>query len=275
MTAMAEATVATAPTLAAPVQSALLRAEVYRLLATAFGYPDAAELAELFSDAEAEARATGQVEAMRLAQALGQALDARVAGEYNRLFAQAVAVSPYETSYVAADKGVQLGRLAALMAAFGVRSRGVEHESPDHIGSELEFMSFLCLKEAMLASDITAEGQEAYRAVREAQALFLGEHLGAWASTLSARLRQGTAHPFYQLAGASLEEWVTRDLTENGWQRPEHAARRRLPLIQPDGSLAPEGGDELDADALSCPMAQPEAPATAWDEPAGVEDSLT
>ncbi|MBL9004365.1 MAG: molecular chaperone TorD family protein [Myxococcales bacterium] len=236
----------------------LLRAEGYRLLAAALGYPDADELGALFSEAKSAAEAAGQAELASLAATLLSTVDSNLAGEYNRLFSQSVAVTPYETSYVAADKGVQLGRLAALMEAFGVRSRGDEHESADHVGSELEFMAFLCLKEASHQDETSVEGKEAYSAVRGAQALFLQEHLGVWAGVFADRLRRATRHPFYVAIAEILPTWIERDLVENGWHTEPIAPRLHLPLVQPDGSVQStiETGD-LESDAMICPMAEP------------------
>ena len=236
----------------------LLRAEGYRLLAAALGYPDADELGALFSEAKSAAEAAGQAELASLAATLLSTVDSNLAGEYNRLFSQSVAVTPYETSYVAADKGVQLGRLAALMEAFGVRSRGEEHESPDHIGSELEFMAFLCVKEASHQTETRLEGQEAYAAVRKAQALFVQEHLGVWAPVFADRLRSATRHPFYALLADVLPAWLEQERASQGLSYEPLASRVHLPLVQPDGSVhSTIATGELEDDAMICPMAAP------------------
>lgn len=238
----------------------LVRAEHYRVLAAAFAYPDAEELATLLAEAEQAATAAGQSELASFSAGLLTAVEPGLAGEYNRLFAQSVACSPYETSYVAADKGVQLGRLAALMEAFCVRSRGAEHESPDHIGSELEFMAFLCLKEATHRDETSAEGQEAYAAVRQAQALFLQEHVARWAGVFADGLRHATRLPFYALLAELLPTWLAQDLAKNGWPCEPLVPRRHLPLLQPDGSLRSTiATGDVDDDAMSCPMASPES----------------
>lgn len=245
----------------------LLRAERYRLLAASFAYPDAEELAALLCEAEQAATAAGQSELASFCTPLLTAVEPGLDGEYNRLFAQSVAVSPYETSYVAADKGVQLGRLAALMEAFGVRSRGEEHESPDHIGSELEFMAFLCLKEAMHRDETSAEGQDAYAAVRQAQALFLQEHMALWAAVFADRLRRATRLRFYSRLAELLPAWLAQDLASNGWQCQPVSPRLHLPLVQPDGSLQSTiATGDLEDDAMICPMADP-APDSTEGEP--------
>lgn len=238
--------------------SPLVRAEGYRLLAAAFGYPDVDEFSTLFREAASVALATDQAQLASLAGRLLAAVDSDLAGEYNRLFSQSVAVTPYETSYVAADKGVQLGRLAALMEAFGVRSRGEERESPDHIGSELEFMAFLCVKEASHQTETRLEGQEAYAAVRQAQALFVQEHVGVWAPVFADRLRSATRHPFYALLADVLPAWLEQERASQGFRYEPLASRVHLPLLQPDGSTQSTiATGEVEDDAMICPMATP------------------
>ena len=242
----------------ASTADAVRRAEAYRLLAMAFAYPDTEDLVLLLRDAETTARAAAQGALADMAAGLLQKLDGAAAGEYNRLFAQGVAVTPYETSYVASDKGAQLGLLAALYEAFGVRSRGEESESPDHIGSELEFLSFLCLKEAVHGQDETTEGQEAHTAVRAAQEVFLREHLGCWVHAFSARVLKETRHPFYSFAAHLLTDWIDADLATNGWQAEPGAVRFHLPLVDPD--RASDMQPDVQGDDLSCPMADPSDP---------------
>jgi TorA maturation chaperone TorD len=124
----------------------LIFAEGYRLLAAAFRYPEVEELREILTEVLEPAQESAE-EIRQLAAPLLEQLDDELAAEYNRLFAQSVAVSPHERAYTGGDLGPGLGQLAALYEAFGLRSGGTEGEVPDHIGAELEFAAFLCLKE--------------------------------------------------------------------------------------------------------------------------------
>jgi TorA maturation chaperone TorD len=191
------------------MSDALVRAEGYRLLALAFRYPDGAILpASLVADPAAPARIA------RISERLGPLADSALEEEHCRLFARSVAVSPYETAYIGADKEARLGRLATLYRAFAVRVGAAEHERVDHVGAELEFASLLCLKEALAADEGNEEG---LAATRQARAILAEEHLGRWAREFARRLREESRHPFYRALGDLLADWIETDLLENGW----------------------------------------------------------
>ena len=188
------------------------RAETYRLLAAGFRYPDLEDLRATYS-------AAGVVGG-RFAGfgSLSPLVDDDLPGEFNRLFATSVAVSPYETSWLKVDKGTRLGQLAALYDAFGVRPVGKEHELPDHIGIELEFAALLCLKEGLAGTpdeaEVTARGRQ----------IFSEEHLGRWASTFADHLAERTAHPFYAALAVLLHTAIEDDLSTHGWSTSDEAA---------------------------------------------------
>lgn len=228
----------------------LERATGYALLGRAFAYPDPEVLV-----VELQALAGGPPALARLAAALAPHLELggggswALEGEYNRLFATGVAVSPYETAYLRDDPGLRLGRLAALYEAFGARAGGPARERPDHIGTELEFAALLCLKEALFAEraagpEPAPEAARALAEIRRARRLFAEEHLGRWASTFAARLAAATEQPFWRVLAAELARWVERDLQEHRWQ----------PLPAP--ALPLEPAEPLDV-PLHCPHAPP------------------
>lgn len=206
----------------------LVRAEGYRLLALTLTYPDPDELTvELLGAANAP-------DPLPDFARLATQVDGTLPGEFNRLFATNVAVSPYETSWIRADKGASLGQLAALYAAFGARI-AVDH--PDHIGALLEFASLLCLKEAL------AETPEQTEVCRQAQRVLLQEHLGSWGPIFSVNLAEGTSSTFYASVAVALRAWLQADLDSQGW-----AAEAA------DINIAGE-----DPDCMTCPMAKGEA----------------
>jgi len=236
-------------------QRALLRAEGYRLLAFAFRYPEETELRELLAEESAEGEESSAVpmgEATtpgRIAAILLPLVDGELAAEYNRLFAQSVAVSPHERAYTGGDLGPGLGQLAALYEAFGLRSGGSEGEVPDHVGAELEFAAFLSLKEALHSEESTADAAEAVAIVRAVRKTFMQEHLGRWVMAFSDRLQDLSHHPYYVQLARLLKEWVQADFVEQDWELPRGG--RHLPVIGPD--LSPEVGD--DSEHMTCPSA--------------------
>lgn len=216
------------------------RAAGYMLLAWGLGYPEEGVMRELFGDDDLVRGAPER----ELAAALRRHVDGDLPGEYNRLFAQGVAVSPYERSYlgVRGDLGAGLGQLAALYQAFGVRAGGAEGEIADHIGVELEFAALLCIKEEMHLDD-PGGGADIARAARRT---FMQEHLGRWCGPFAERLAAQARHPYYKALAGLLGAFVAEDLAAQGWRAEAPAG--------PGGVHLPVLPDE---EAMSCPQAEP------------------
>lgn len=144
-------------------------------------------------------------------RALAAGLPALIRG-YDRTFGHAAAVdhTPYEAHYAAAHLFQQTHELADVCGfyrAFGVDVSAAAHQRPDHVGIELEFFGFLCLKEANAISEGVAEQAEI---TREAQRRFLGEHLGGFLPTLNRRIAGRARSAFHcaalRFAAALVEE---------------------------------------------------------------------
>ncbi|MBM4368257.1 MAG: molecular chaperone TorD family protein [Deltaproteobacteria bacterium] len=187
---------------------AIERAEGYRLLAAGLRYPSDPDLAGLFAEM---AEAPGDLRAFA---DLAPLVDGDLPGEYNRLFATSVAVSPYQSSYVRVDKGATVGQLAALYGAFGVKAGAGEHEIPDHAGVEAEFMAMLALMEGL------AEGEgrtDDHAAISRAREVFAREHMGRWFVRFGTTLTERAEHPFYTRLGQLAAAWMAADMDDHGW----------------------------------------------------------
>lgn len=186
----------------------LVRAEGYRLLGLCFGYPRPDEFCAELSGTACLPDSLGGF------TPLAQLVDADLEGEYNRLFSTSVAVAPCETSYLRTDKGARMGQLAALYDAFGARVGGRERERTDHVGSQLEFASLVCLNEAIAEqtndSERLAISEDVHRVLAR-------EHLATWLPAFVQRLESAAQHPFYQALGPLLDRWVKQDLAEHEW----------------------------------------------------------
>jgi putative dimethyl sulfoxide reductase chaperone len=192
----------------------LRRAAIYRLCATTFGYPTPDRLAVVADLAErvaATARDPLAALALALARAARSADDADVTSEYVALFDGAARCLPYEGGYgppQLAGKSGQLADIAGFYAAFGLTPSDGQPEVEDHVGTELEFMSALAIKEAWAL----AEGHfERAEIAADATVAFVRDHLGCWAPSFAAALRTTTAHPYYRAAGELLEMWLAVD----------------------------------------------------------------
>ncbi|HJR05211.1 MAG TPA: hypothetical protein VKA83_26440, partial [Methylomirabilota bacterium] len=107
-----------------------------------------------------------------------------------------------------------------------------------------EFMSALALKEAYALAESDDEGAAITRA---AQSRFVGDHLGRWSGTFAEALRDASPLPYYGALADLLGVWVKAEIERLG----------AVPSVVVGGA----GYDPLqEADAFSCPMAEP-APA--------------
>jgi DMSO reductase family type II enzyme chaperone len=235
----------------ADVAAALGRAALYRLLGTAFAYPDperCGEIADLAGSiaetALPDARIAPALEA--LAVTARDADPPTVAAEHVFLFDRQVHCSPHEGGYgdapQLAGKSALLADIAGFYTAFGLAPSSGEPEVEDHIVAELEFMSALAVKEAWALAEAEAEGLAITRA---AQAAFLADHLGRWAAAFAEAMAATTPLAYYTAAAALLSLWVDTECKRLG------VAPRRVA-----GRL---GHDPMQTETFTCPMAGAES----------------
>lgn len=209
----------------APDRSAAARAAIYRYLALAFSdpYDGAADvLARQWPLAEAALCQLG-LAADAAACAAGSATDDF---EWRRahlaVFGHAVSKDcpPYGSEYGQAhifEKTQTLADVSGFYRAFGLALAEGVHDRPDHIAFELEFMEFLCLKQAL--AEAREHGPERVADCARAQRAFLGDHLGFWAFSFAHRLRQRPdPGPFAAWAGL-LEAFLAQELSAAGIAR--------------------------------------------------------
>lgn len=133
--------------------------------------------------------------------------------EYNRLFAgiYKTLVPPYESLYryeegqVMAPCAIQVEKL--------YRENGLElspdfKDLPDHISAELQFMAYLCLREAEAARE--GDDRKSLQFIKKQDA-FIKEHLGLWLDDFARKLISSTGHPFYSSAGKLVSLFVKLD----------------------------------------------------------------
>lgn len=225
--------------------SASERSRTYSLLATALAYPTDAGIDGIVT-AVAEG-APGYPPALRT---LLEKLSATSSGDlatlgrsHQRLFPQIE--SPETPGYETAYRGNEIFNQAAIMAdiagfyrAFGLEVGGSTRERPDHVTVELEYLAFLCFKEALSGergdddqADICADAEKS----------FLTDHLGDWGPELGRRLEQHSDHEFFVVVGRLLDRWINLRLDELGVE-PNAGA----------GALIPSVGLGGDDDALAC-----------------------
>lgn len=204
---------ATAQPALPPPYEALARSDVYLFLARAFTYPQQ-PLDAVYQRARDALAALGAPLATSL-DALAPPPPQRLEQAFLATFTHTTPSEfpPHETQYGQGQLFQQphaLAELAALYRAFGVApARG---ERLDHIATELEFMYFLCYKEAFARVSGSLDGAQR---CREGQRHFLERHLGPWAPLFVQRLR-GHAEGFYADLAALAAAWLAQELKRLG-----------------------------------------------------------
>lgn len=168
-------------------ESLLARAGVCRALADGFFYPDVGlpqRVLERLERARIFARAHTDLEfpELRLLRQVWSALaDESLAPAYSRLFIGQDAVVLHETAYGdggrVAGKPAELADISGFYLAFGFDLKAGERELPDHLGTELEFLSLLLVKQAYA---LEQGWSDKYEIARDATQSFLRDHLGRW-----------------------------------------------------------------------------------------------
>jgi putative dimethyl sulfoxide reductase chaperone len=186
----------------------LHRSLLYRLLASAFLYPDADVGSTICSDEFVQslrrsADALGEDDVVEriehLRRAIGSPPDVGhdLAAEYVALFTRNVPCSPYGSRYLVRDVMARprvLAEVTGYYTAFGVRVDQDHPDLPDHIGMELEFLGYLLAKE-VYASDAGWESRAAI--CRDARGRFLHEHMLLWIPSFRERLHEHARLLFY------------------------------------------------------------------------------
>ncbi|HEY3364840.1 MAG TPA: molecular chaperone TorD family protein [Symbiobacteriaceae bacterium] len=180
---------------------AVARSRVYASLSRAFLYPMPGLVAQLKDGGFLEALQGELTPADGLAEvaaALAAVDLANLEPDYQSWFdaGQAVRSPLYETEYTASHVWMQtqqMADIAGFYRAFGVDVRDAG-EKVDFLGTQLEFMSMLALKEAIATGDGDAPAADI---CREAQVKFLKEHLAVWLPRLESRVAQLEGEGFY------------------------------------------------------------------------------
>ncbi len=131
--------------------------------------------------------------------------------EFNRLFIGPFPVPLYESVY-RSESGLVMQRETMAVRrkymAAGLVVNPRESFPDDHIGTELEFIFYLCQKAAQ------AEDGEAREALLRMQEDFFKEHLVAWVSPLCDRLFQEAQSPYFKGVAKMTKGFVNWDYQE-------------------------------------------------------------
>jgi len=230
------------------VEVAVQRAMGYALLARCFAYPDDLAVEGIRATAAAsEAVLEGTVLgplATAAARVAREELEERYAGLFT--LSSSPDCPTFETAFLSTDPIQQTNRMADIAGfyrAFGVDTGG-NGCRPDDISVELEFMGFLCRKEAYAAEHL---GAPRVAQTLRAERLFLREHLGRWAGAAGSRLAlQGADAPFYAMLGKALDVWVSQECERMQTGPVDTVDGPRMDLNKPE----PEADSVIDFDDI-------------------------
>lgn len=208
----------TATTTQERIDQAIARAAAYTLFAHAFAYPDAERLTALREAANDVIEFGESLLLMRLATIAREARQESLEPVYVTLttFSSSPDCPAFESAYFGNEPIRQTQRMADIAGfyrAFGVDATAGGFR-PDELPVELEFMAFLCMKEAYAVEHLGAPraGQ-----ARKAQRVFLAEHLGRWAGVFGRKIaQQAPPGHLYSLAGETLSSWLKGECERTG-----------------------------------------------------------
>jgi len=241
-------------------QEPLAAASLYRLVALGFAYPDRMQIDAMGAAIVGVLGAAGAIGSPPFAPTLRALLRAwrmitpqSLAAEYSRLFLGAGLVPLREGGYGDglrfAGQPFDIADLNGFYLAFGFELAQAAPSPPDHLGTEIEFVSLLHLKKAVALR----KGQLRNVAiVDQAMARFLEDHPGRWTAALEAALREANAAAPYALLATLLRKAIAADCARLG--------------VKPRPARRGTARDPLEGDRFVCPLAAPN-PA---EEPAGV-----
>ena len=182
----------------------LMNADLYRLIANCFNYPDKESLLNIREMANGLYNAGYPDESINnMLQSLAEsAIEEDVLYAFTDIFVKGgVALS--ETHLL--QKYNCVSDASAFYKAFGFRPK--TGENPDSIMYQLEFLALLLVKIAI------APNNENRNVTEDAYRKFLEDHTGEFALALAKRLREGEAGPFFLTVSYLLEEFITNELT--------------------------------------------------------------
>ena len=219
---------------------ALCRSVLYEALALGFRPPTAGtcrrlttgEAAASLADAAAMIDPGLDPAARDLAAAGPPAAPEVLAARHQLIFGHTARglASAYETEYgqdTLFQKPQELSDIGGFLRAFGLAPAPGARDRIDHISSELEFLAFLCRKEAH-AIEI---GDETMRErTRSAAGAFLRDHLGRFVPAFARRVMGHDARGFYGRLAALCLAFVRSECSRHGVPAGDETLHLRVPL---------------------------------------------
>jgi TorA maturation chaperone TorD len=184
-------------------QELLIIADIYRLLARCFAYPQDSEIEKTREMVQGLKQMPMNYEFINaLLVALEPELNAEeLRAEFNRIFIKGgLTITESHTM----QKFNAVAEVAAFYSAFGFTPKS--GETPDSIMYELEFAAILCLMSA------AAKTEEEFNITQEAYNSFLKDHIGDFGVKFADKMLEGDANTFYITAASLLREFILGEM---------------------------------------------------------------
>jgi len=204
---------------------ATAREDLCRFLAACYYEPAADFTEERLFDSMLDAGRRIDPAIAELARQLGEDFAAQdlqtLLVDYTRLFLGPMQplAPPYGSSWLSGEAPLMQDSTLAVQGLYqqaGFELDEEQHDLPDHVAVELEFLYLLTFKQ----NEARRAGLDDVRVPWEQlQALFLNSHLGAWIGRFTAAVKAQAQTPFYRDL-AELTERFVRRLQDSPGQRP-------------------------------------------------------
>ena len=185
------------------VNESLTRSRIYALLATGFSYPESHFYQQLknnkfFVELGENLKLLNLAVPQFQSDYISSLSLGKLQEEYVPLFNLNSVCQPYETEYTSPhvfSKTQTLADISGFYQAFGLEISSEQKERVDFIGTQLEFMGYLCFKATHALEN---KNDSNYDICFEAQKKFLKDHLGKWAKFFVQKLLAHTENLFYK-----------------------------------------------------------------------------
>ncbi len=155
--------------------------------------------------------------------------------EFDRVFGLIGACEspPYETEFHSSKdtffRSQEMADVAGFYRAFGLTPAARDHERPDHLALELEFMAFVLMKQrlALETAADSPDNRDQAELCEETLRAFFRDHLAWWTPAFTLGLRRKAEHGLYAALGQALAAFITSERIRFSLPPP------RLPL-QPE-----------------------------------------
>lgn len=196
------------------INEILTRGDCFKLLAACFYEPDKKlfleeRLAENLESLMVHYSPDAQMAAVNMQRALNELSQEKLSVDHAALFVGPfeLVAAPYGSVHIEKKRTVKEDSTMFAARCYAEAGLSVDVKEPeDHIAIELEFMHYLCRKEAEALHN---DRQEEARHCKDLQIHFYFKAMKPWINAFCAAIKGGTANVFYTNVAACLESFFS------------------------------------------------------------------